>query len=266
MSKVSQNPRIGPEDLAGAPSWMLDNFLPFQNAFNADVYNRINGDIGLANLNDDIVVSKLTHGVEKIIKNPLWDTKRQRPLGIISIRTDGYPVAGQPIWRNISPDQIGVTVRFLPPESGSGSQGEVISSSTVTSVTLTSGVTANIVSLNATPGDYDASFVAMLSNGAGLTATVASTAVTSTSATIPANSQLGITRVDTPWLQTGNSDHAVVLPPTRITVSTTTTYFLVVRETFSAGTAKAYGRLSFVRAFPYLTGYQANVALRIMGG
>jgi len=247
---------------------MLDNFLPFQNAFNADVYNRINGDIGLANLNDDEVASKLTHGVEKIIKNPLWATKRIRPTGIVAIRTDGYPVAGSVDWRNISPDQIGVTVRFLPPESGSGSQGEYLESFVpfASRINLTTTATNyNITSLSLTPGTYD--LTAMGQFGGTITGTQTLLGIsTSATPTMPGASAIGQNREETPTVPTAVSGVGLVIVQYRVTPTTNTIYYLVGQMTFTGGSPQAWGRLSAVRAAPYLNGYQANVALRIMGG
>jgi len=110
MSKLSELKRATLEDFPGAPAWFED-YLSFQNAFNEDVFGRINGDISLVNTNNALVSAQCTHGVEVLIRNPLVD-KRIRPVGIYAVRTDGLPVTGQPVWRNVSGDQIGLTVNF----------------------------------------------------------------------------------------------------------------------------------------------------------
>jgi hypothetical protein len=116
VSKLQEMKRVGAEDMQGAPEWFIENYLPYQNSFNEDVSARINGDIGVVNTTDAIRRAKMVHGVEKVVANPLGKPgKRPRPIGIVAIDSDGLPVAGSVIWRNVAPDKLGVTVQFAPP-------------------------------------------------------------------------------------------------------------------------------------------------------
>jgi len=113
MSKLSELKRFGAEDFSGAPDWFIEKYLPGQNAFNEDVFGRINGDISLDNTNNAVKSVKLVHGVPKLFSNPLAE-KRLRPTGLYAIASDGLPVQGV-TWKNAANGQIEVTVQFAPP-------------------------------------------------------------------------------------------------------------------------------------------------------
>lgn len=125
--------------------------------------------------------------------------------------------------------------------AGAGYVGEVIESNIASgsAVTLTSGTNANVTSITLTAGDWEVSgavnFVttsATLSLGEG--------AISGTTATLTTTGQEGFAG---PIQTSASTTTGCAVPARRITVSATTTYYLVALANFSGTSCKAYGTL-----------------------
>lgn len=122
--------------------------------------------------------------------------------------------------------------------ANAGSVGEYVTA-TASGISLASITPVNITSISLTAGDWDVSGVVRF-NGTSLNATTLLSSVSTTSATIGAlgfygqQSAFGATAA-----VTGN--WVIPTPVARITLTTTTTVYLVANQAFSAGTATGDG-------------------------
>jgi len=138
--------------------------------------------------------------------------------------------------------------------AAAGSVGELVSASVVlgSAVALTSGVAANVTSISLTAGDWDVSGMVAMAPAASTTQTFIGGAITTTSATFPgarAGTGTGDVRVDSYQTSVATSASQpgidAVIPPTRYSLSGTTTVYLVATSTFAVSTNGAYG---YIRA------------------
>jgi Pectate lyase superfamily protein len=123
-----------------------------------------------------------------------------------------------------------------------GSIGEYVSSAIASgsAVSLTTATAANVTSISLTAGDWD---VDGNVNIAGSTATYTQGVggISTTSATLPTDG----TEVNSGAQFTALSvTDGLTLPRKRVSISSTTTVYLVGKATFSAGTMTAYGSIS----------------------
>ena len=110
-------------------------------------------------------------------------------------------------------------------------------------ITLTNNTPANVTSISLTAGIWDVSAIGAFSGT--ITGTQTTVSISSTSATL--NTNTGDATVSSTSVPTVASDLMLTIPTFRVAISTTTTYYLVVNELFTVGTATAYGRISAVR-------------------
>jgi hypothetical protein len=126
--------------------------------------------------------------------------------------------------------------------AAAGSVGEYISSNVAagSSVALTNNVPANITSISLTAGDWDV-WGTIGTNPAGTT-TQANTAgaITTTSATLPTSPNAGA-MVGLPFSTAAGTFITVPVGTTRISISSTTTVYLVISSNFGVSTNSAYG-------------------------
>jgi len=118
--------------------------------------------------------------------------------------------------------------------AAAGSVGELIESNILSgsAITLTSGVTANITSISLIAGDYDVwGTVEVVPSG---TLTVLKCAVSTSSAALPVDAGLGSSFCLSASFTSGNQ---AIVPcgMRRVSVSSTTTVYLVVAATFGTG-------------------------------
>lgn len=125
----------------------------------------------------------------------------------------------------------------------------------------TNGVYAQIATITLTPGDWDVSgmigFTGSSSTIASLSAQISTSA---TSAVAPTNpygasicqdvSSVHIGTVSGTSINLGNDDYVVAMPTYKANIATATTQqiYLIVNNTFSAGSVSSYGRLTARRA------------------
>jgi hypothetical protein len=126
--------------------------------------------------------------------------------------------------------------------AGAGNVGEqVISLVGVGSpVSLTTITAANVTSISLTAGDWDVYGNVNLSETSA-TVTKRSAGISATSATLPTDGSECYLSILSSVATELNS---ISMPGTRINVTTTTTIYLVVKLTFTAGTVGAFGSIS----------------------
>jgi hypothetical protein len=128
--------------------------------------------------------------------------------------------------------------------ASAGFYGEVINSSILiaSEVTLTTATTANVTSISLTAGDWEV-YGNVTYDFNGTTATKINAAISTTSATLPTSATAGgISKFNvTTTTLTDTAAFDTPLSGVRMSLSGTTTVYLVARAIFSAGTTKAYG-------------------------
>lgn len=130
--------------------------------------------------------------------------------------------------------------------AAAGNVGELISSTvaSASAVALTTATSANVTSISLTAGDWDVSGVVIHKFAATTTTTLMQIGISTTSATLP-TATTGAT--DYNVLRQASSapggDTAQLIGPHRISLSATTTVYLVANDTFATSTDAAYGTL-----------------------
>jgi hypothetical protein len=110
-------------------------------------------------------------------------------------------------------------------------------------VTCTTAVALNVTSISLTAGDWDVSgIIGFWGNGGSVTGTNFSGSIHDVSATL--SSLLGERVVENAIAPTVNFNVYDPIPPTRFSLASTTTIYLVARATFTVGTCKAFGSIA----------------------
>lgn len=148
----------------------------------------------------------------------------------------------------IIPSQTaGITGTTTNNSVNAGGVGEEITSTLVmgSAISLSTGTAANVTSISLTAGDWDVSGSAIFNGNAATTVTYIQASISSTSATLDTTPGRigGMGFITTTTLYASNSINTVALPPYRISLSGTTTIYLVVQSAFATNTANAYGIL-----------------------
>lgn len=143
-----------------------------------------------------------------------------------------------------SPTTGGVVGTTTNDNANAGNVGEYISSTLVagSAVALTTGVTSNITSISLTAGDWDVSAVGAIVLGATTTTTNIVFSLSTTTGTL--NLNVGnYTTVDyaTGTVLNNASPPIIGMPPTRFSLASTTTVFLVANATFGTSTMSGFG-------------------------
>lgn len=142
-------------------------------------------------------------------------------------------------WRFIRGNPQGTTTND---NATAGDVGESISSTIPVGSkvgSFTTGVAKNVTSISLTPGDWDVS--AIMQVDGTLTGNWIQASIVSTSGVLGLR---GFDTASTPTMPTANIDISLVVPALRVSLSATTTYFLVGSVSFSAGTPGAWGKLA----------------------
>lgn len=130
-----------------------------------------------------------------------------------------------------------------------GFLGEQIRSAVAvgSAIALTTATPANVTSISLTPGIWDVSGLIMYHNITASTITAGQNcSISTTTATLGTT---GDNNALAQWLSASlaQGDAVVSLPAYRLSLTTTTSAFLVAQTSFSAGTMSAYGRISATR-------------------
>jgi hypothetical protein len=137
----------------------------------------------------------------------------------------------------------GITTGVAP---AAGFVGESIRGYNGSPISLTTNTPVNITSISLTPGIWDVSGIVQYSSNTTTNTTayqISISAVSATQATIGGDDNVNI--------QWGNGvvrhGPALTIPSLRVTLSATTTYYLVAQATFTLSTLTAFGRISATR-------------------
>lgn len=137
--------------------------------------------------------------------------------------------------------------------AAAGYIGEILSASTLRSapVSLTSTVTANVTSVSLSAGDWDVESIVGFNPGATTSVTRLDAAVATTSATLPGTDTIAVPdangQVRVVFSSAANvlgSDFILDINRSRVSVSGTTTIYIVANGTFSISTLAAYGSIT----------------------
>ena len=131
--------------------------------------------------------------------------------------------------------------------AGAGVVGEELRSAVAvgSAIALTTTEFNDVTSLSITAGDWDLYGVVCFTTGGALTATNFVAGFSTTSGNFSTGLTQGDNRIDSPLSPvSASSDTCLTLPQYRITISSTTTYYLKCASTFAAGSVSAYGRIS----------------------
>lgn len=132
----------------------------------------------------------------------------------------------------------GIVGTTLADNANAGAIGEYITA-TGTSVSLTTATSANITSISLTAGDWDVTGNVEYDSAGSTTSTTYLTAISTTSATIPATTGARAILYEA---QTFTGAVVSQIPPiTRINIASTTTVYLVAQATFAVSTMAASG-------------------------
>lgn len=113
-------------------------------------------------------------------------------------------------------------------------------------INLTTAVAVNVTSLNLTAGDWDVFGIVAYFGGATTIVTEAAASVSTTSATLATDGTLGrafLIPASASYTPFSTNDIMQQCGPVRVSVSATTTVYLVGRLKFTTSTATAYGEL-----------------------
>lgn len=132
--------------------------------------------------------------------------------------------------------------------ASSGKVGEYISSTIAvgSAVSLTNNTQANVTSISLTAGDWDVDAVAQFTGATTTTVSSQEAGISTTSATLDytGGKAVAITGNNAPFNQIASTSAiGIPIPQTRMSLSTTTTVYLVVRSIFGTSTSSAYGIL-----------------------
>lgn len=153
--------------------------------------------------------------------------------GVPSIDTTNFAVLSTGV------QMKGNNTNTAPP---TGFIGEIISSS-ATSVSISNGTPANVTSIDLTAGIWNISGIVANSYTGSATALIMGISTNSASFT-------GTTRGIDQWQANISTSGGVItgtIPTKRVTLSGTTTYYLVTQGAFTTGTASANGLISATR-------------------
>lgn len=127
-------------------------------------------------------------------------------------------------------------------DAPAGQIGEVIASNVTAGVSVTTATGTNITSISLTAGDWDVCGEVWFLLGAG-GATLVRAAINGVSATIPAASAIGTARMDLAVAFTASASQVFPLRPCRVSLATTTTFYLVGLANFPSGSVTATGNI-----------------------
>lgn len=124
-----------------------------------------------------------------------------------------------------------------------GNVGEYVSASVVqgSATALTTATPKTVTSITLTAGDWDITAIGSITGASTGTAFDVAIGTTTNSFT---GTVLGDTRCETPTVSLTGADATLMIPAVRVSISGSTTYYLVVQEVFTIGTPAAYGRIS----------------------
>lgn len=177
-------------------------------------------------------------GFRAVAGSFLWSTDNAVTVGMKLSTSNNLTVLG-----SITPSQTGGIVGTTTTNSATaGSVGEYVSSAIATgsAVSLTTATSANVTTISLTAGDWDVEGLVNFKETSA-TVTARSAGINTASATLPGTEVIGYNGQQTTTLTVNNS---APLTRVRVSISGTTTIYLVANASFSAGTCGAFGFIS----------------------
>lgn len=165
--------------------------------------------------------------------------------GLATLGAAGWAVTPNTVFN--TPGLVGTSTNN---NAAAGQVGEVVASSIASgaAVALTTGVTANVTSISLTAGDWDVTAQVDHLLGATTSITQLNAGISLATGTLAAQaggSGLGTDPTSTEsfaaMIPTANISQAV--GPVRISLSVTTTVYLVAQDAFTVSTASAFGTI-----------------------
>lgn len=150
---------------------------------------------------------------------------------------------------NVSTGAVNLRGTSTNDSASAGNYGEYISS-TVTSgsaVSLTSATAKTITSISLTAGDWDVQAIGYVAPAASTSMTNNAVSISGTTDTLDTTPGK-INGLTYAAVVTGGAAQSMVIPSYRLSLSATTTVYLVVQATFTVSTAGGYGVISARRA------------------
>lgn len=143
------------------------------------------------------------------------------------------------LWFKTGGTVFGIVGSATNDNAVAGNMGEAVQSliATGSAVSLTTATAANVTSISLTAGDWDVYGIVNYTETTS-TVTARSASISTTSATLATDGSEGNNGVQSTVTSEVNS---ITPMSVRISISGTTTVYLVAKATFSAGTAAAYG-------------------------
>lgn len=134
----------------------------------------------------------------------------------------------------------GTTTNNNAPANGIG---EYVVASVIqgSAVTLTTATPKTVTSISLTAGDWDVTAIGAITGAS--TGTEFDVAISANNNSMT-GTVLGDSRAQTPTVSLAGADATLMIPSFRVSLASTTTYYLIVQETFTLGSPKAYGRIS----------------------
>jgi hypothetical protein len=132
-------------------------------------------------------------------------------------------------------------------DASAGQIGEIISSNVTSGVILSTGTASNVTSISLTAGDWDVCGEVWISVGTGGSTFVVG-GINNVSVTQPAANAIGTAKVQLPATFMASQTVAVSLRSCRVSVASTTIYYLLASAIFPSGTTTATGNLIARRA------------------
>lgn len=129
--------------------------------------------------------------------------------------------------------------------AATGYFGEQVSSyiPPASAVSLVNATAKTVTSITLSPGDWDITAIGSI---AGVTTgTVFALGISTVTDTLPAYASAnGDSRLEGPFASNSAADFSLTIPSFRVSLSTTTTYYMIARSSFTVGSGVSYGRLS----------------------
>jgi len=131
-----------------------------------------------------------------------------------------------------------------------GNIGEYVSSTIASgsAISITSGTPINITSISLTAGDWDVTINTSFHSAASTNTTILLAGISTTTGALNTNPGFLTTFVCTPTVMGSGADITLNVPPMRLSLSGTTTVFLVAEGVFTVSTMTSYGIIQARRA------------------
>lgn len=163
-------------------------------------------------------------------------------------RTDvGQTFSGlQTFTGEISPSSTnGIVGTVTNDNANAGSDGEYANSfvASGSAISLSNAVAANITSKLLSAGDWDVSGLVIIQGTSATTCTRSTASLSQSSATLVTAGSEGYGETPCTGVNLDNTNIGIPIPPTRVSLASSATVYLVVKFTFSAGSPTAFGNL-----------------------